>query len=201
VSETPAPAPAPAILGAVVVPLREALVERGLWRDVLGRAREDHALADASALEQAVHSSWVPLDTYASMVDAVGDILGEDGVRDLGEGGLDGELEDGFYSTMLRSWVQSLSAEPEEVVRAGPHLWRAALRNAGTMQLAASGNGFTRLRIQMPPPQLLASRAWQVLLEGIGRALLDHLGLHGDVHCAPASGESRALDYLLMWDS
>ena len=187
----------PRISGSIVAELRAQMLELGIWDRVRGQMAEHDPLG-IRWVDDAATQSWVEIETYVSLIEAMGVVLGAQAMRELGRARVARSTRTGIFASIVRGWMRSFADRPFEVVRIVPHLWRAATRDAGQMTLVGSGEGFARFRLRNAPPALIRT-SWHTLLEGMGLGLLDLAHATGEVQIGPALDEPGSADMLFFW--
>ncbi|MFW5920600.1 MAG: hypothetical protein ACOCUS_02080 [Polyangiales bacterium] len=183
------------VVGAVTISMRDQLARGGRWPTVRA-ALERRAPAAGDEVEAVRRWSVVDVGTHVALLESMGEVLGESGVRDFGRERLTGEVSEGLFSTIARSWLRSFRARPEELLRMAPHLWRTAMRNCGTIRVVDVQDGYVRGRFEGLPSQLFDCRPWRWLMEGMGEGILELVELLGTCR---TQEEGDALDLVVKW--
>jgi hypothetical protein len=188
----------PHISGAIVLSVRGLLVQDGLWPAVSEVLARDHP-ERLEELNRLGRWSMVDLDLHVALVDAAAEVLGEEGLRHFGRHRIVGDVSQGWFATIARSWLRSFSSRPDPVLRMIPYLWRSGLRDCGQMIVQESGKGHMRLRLRDPPQQLGRSKAWQMLLSGMAEGVLGLADVQGEARFAVPGDEPGAIDLVCTW--
>ena len=178
--------------------MRGQLVRDGWWPTVR-EALERRLPAAADEIEAIRRWSTVDVDTHAAMLEAMGEVLGEAGVRAFGRERLSGEVSAGLFATIARSWLRSFRARPQELLRIAPYLWRTATRRCGTLGVEAVGEGYARGRFRQLPERLADCAPWRWMMEGMGEGLLDVAELLGTARTQDVDGEPCTVDMVVKW--
>jgi hypothetical protein len=158
--------------------MRLRLVELGRFESV-----RDRLVASYGRTREGVSTQdWVGLDDYVVMLESAHEVLGDEGMRQFGAMRIGHESELDNIGAILRSWKRMYGDSPATMLQVSAHLWRAALAEAGHLEVIEVGTSSVTVRFVDPPKQLRASRAWRLLLEGI---------FEGLVHAASAEGRAR----------
>lgn len=195
--ERPSPSRATGVVGAVTIAMRNQLARDGWWptvRDVLERRMP----AAADEVEGVRRWSTVDLRIHVALLEAMGEALGEGAVRDFGRERLTGEVSDGLFATIARSWLRSFRARPEELLCMAPHLWRTATRSCGTLHVVDVQEGCVRGRFRSLPPALIGCTPWRWMMEGMGEGILELVELLGTCRTY-VRGEDYDLDLVVKW--
>ncbi|MET0283634.1 MAG: hypothetical protein ABW352_04170 [Polyangiales bacterium] len=161
------------IAGGVITSYRASLIERDIWDHVLARFAQ-RGPRDAEWLDAVTHHDWVDAQAFVTLLDAIGDTLGLDGLRSLVRKRIADPGGSNFYSPILRSWARSFGTNPESMLRGVVHVWRAALRNAGKVTHQSVREGEVHLLIEGPLTEAYReSPALCSELEGMAFSLLD----------------------------
>lgn len=182
------------IAGGVITSYRASLVERDIWEHVRARfaqrrsaassarapegtlssGRADAGSQDAEWLDAVTHHDWVDVSAFVTLLDAIGDTMGLDELRSLVRKRIAVPEGSNFYAPILRSWARSFGTNPESMLRGVVHVWRAALRHAGSVRHLAVREGEVHLLIEGPLEQAYrTSPALATELEGLAFSLLD----------------------------
>jgi hypothetical protein len=208
VGEMPAPAERrevnagdePSISGRIVTELRALMIAQGVWPKV----RDTLAARNATALrwlDDAAREPWVDLDIHLALVDAAGEALGLQQVRELGRERMIQSSRAGIFAAIVRGWLRSFQGDPAQVLKVMPHLWRAGVRRGGSLRVLSSGEGRLDARLSPGPAatQLGKSAAWRALLEGFCVGLIDLCGATGEAAFEVSSETPGAVDLKLRW--
>ena len=161
------------IAGGVIASYRASLVERDIWEHVCGQfaQRGPH---DAAWLDRIAPTDWVDVQAFISLLDVIGETMGVDELRSLVRKRIVNPAGSNFYAPILRSWARSFGTSPEHMLHGIVHVWRAALRNAGSVRHLPVRSGEVHLVIEGPLEQAYrGSRALAAELEGLAFSLLD----------------------------
>jgi len=160
------------IAGGVIASYRASLVERDLWEHVCGLFAQRGPYS-ANWLDGVSHRDWVDVEAFVLLLDVIGETLGLDELRTLVRKRIVNPAGSNFYAPILRSWSRSFST-PEHMLRGIVHVFRAALRNAGSVRHLPISAREVHLLIEGPLEQAYrASPALAVELEGLAFSLLD----------------------------
>ena len=160
------------IAGGVIASYRASLVERDLWQHVCAQfaQRGPH---DAAWLDGISVRDWVDVQAFIMLLDVIGETMGLDELRMLVRKRVVDPAGSNFYAPILRSWARSFST-PENMLHGIVHVWRAALRNAGSVRHLPVRVGEVHLVIEGPLEQAYrGSPALAAELEGLAFSLLD----------------------------
>ncbi len=161
------------IAGGVITSYRASLVERDIWEHVRARFAQRGTRAP-EWLDGVTHHDWVDVEAFVSLLDAIGDVMGLDALRNLVRKRIADPAGSNFYAPILRSWARSFGTNPEAMLRGVVHVWRAALRNAGRVRLQPVRAGEVHLLIEGPlEAAYRTSPALASELEGMAFSLLD----------------------------
>jgi hypothetical protein len=161
------------IAGGVLTSYRASLVERDIWEHVRARFAQ-RGPRDAEWLDAVTHHDWVDVEAFVTLLDAIGETIGIDALRNLVRKRIADPAGSNFYAPILRSWARSFGTNPESMLRGVVHVWRAALRNAGRVRHHAVREGEVHLLIEGPLEQAYrTSPALASELEGMAFSLLD----------------------------
>lgn len=188
----------PAIAGPIVSSIRSILAGQGSWAEV----KRTFALAhpgDADWLDEPTWSLWVDLDRHVGMLDAAGEVLGLEGVREVGRRRVTEELRTGIFASIVRSWVRSFAEHPSYLLRVAPYLWRAGFRDCGEMVLVDHQDHMLRYHVAGAPEQILESEAWGALIEGFAQGLFELAQVRGTIRMARAEGRTDLLELEGAW--
>jgi hypothetical protein len=149
------------------------MVERDLWDhvQVALAQRSEHELDWAQAPDSL---EWVELEHFVALIDAIGGTLGVTELRSLVRRRIVDPAGSSFYAPMLRSWARSFGASAGHMLRGAVHVWRAALRNAGTLRPVDVRPGEVHLVVEGPLAlEYRRSPALSAALEGLALGVLD----------------------------
>lgn len=160
------------IAGGVISSYRASLVERDLWEHVCALL-EQSTTYRADWLTSVSQRDWVEVEVFVALLDAIGCTMGLDELRMLVRKRIADPAGSNFYAPIVRSWSRSFST-PEQMLRGIVHVWRAALRNAGSVRHMPVSEREVHLVIEGPLESAYrASSALAVELEGLAFSLLD----------------------------
>lgn len=154
---------------------------------------------DLEALDK--KESWVPLGICIDLSERYGAHLGLHALRAAGRRTLQAERRVGLLAPILRSWIRAFNVRPELLLRVGPHLWRAAVRNGGRVELRDQTRASVAFRVHDVPRALRDSIAIRTIIEGIGEGLFDVAGIDGRCFTTCPAEASSALDFVATWRS
>jgi hypothetical protein len=188
----------PAIAGPIFSSVRTMLVDRGCWDEVLAafiRRRPE----DAAWIGGSTWSLWVDLDRHVAMVEAAAEVIGIEGVSDLGRNRVAAELHSGLFATIVRSWLRTFAGQPGHLLRVAPYLWRAGFRGCGKVTVEEAQESLLRYRVVGAPKALRESEAWRALLSGFAHGLFDLAQVQGDIHIGPMGDHPDDVEMVGRW--
>ena len=162
------------VAGGVISSYRASLVERDLWEHVraLAGQRGPH---DADWFDAIAPADWVDVTAFVSLLEAIAETMGLESLRWLVRRRIANPAGSNFYAPILRSWARSFGKSPELMLRGVVHVWRAALRHAGSMRHQPVRPGEVHLVIEGPLEQAYRqSPALAAELEGLALSALDY---------------------------
>jgi hypothetical protein len=162
---------APMVAGGLISTYRASMIERDLW---------DHVRASLSAqleldwLDGKAPPEWVELSHFVALIDAIGATLGLSELRTLVRRRIVDPSGSSFYAPMLRSWARSFGASAPHMLRGAVHVWRAAVRNVGTLKPVDVRPGEVHLVVEGPAAESYRrSPALAAAFEGLALGVLD----------------------------
>ncbi len=188
--------PAGLFASSLYASFRHLMSERGIWTDV----RSAVLRRDPTAIEWidvAAANDWIPIERHILVMEGLADVLGDEGLRDLGERRFEMAIEAGVLAPIFRAWMRSF-APIEEVLRVVPHAWSAVTRNLGRVTILERGERRMVLRTQEVPRALYEAHGWGRFLEGYGRGLVRTGGREGECVLTQAS-DALAIDATFTW--
>jgi hypothetical protein len=160
------------IAGGVISSYRASLVERDLWEHVRA-CFEQRGPRSAEFLDQIGTRDWVDVEAFVTLLDVIGETMGLDELRSLVRKRIMNPAGSNFYGSIVRSWARSFHT-PENMLQGIVHVWRAALRNAGSVRPLPVRSGEVHVVIEGPLEQAYrVSPAMAAELEGLAFSLLD----------------------------
>lgn len=169
----------PRVVASFPLGIRATLLDRGDWAAVHALL-EQRDLDAMLRLEELRRTDWLPLSAHLSLIEAVGGVLGLDGIRELGFIRTQANTMGGLYPNLLRSWVRSFRDDPGNLFRIGPQIWQSAFREAGDFIIDDLRPHHAHARIIDCAP-LATSPAWLHLVEGVAAGILHLADLHEHV--------------------
>jgi hypothetical protein len=190
----------PAVSASLVTGLRLLVGELGIGAEVRARV----LAADPFAkhwVDTPPEGGWSPVDRYLAVWRAVGTLVGDERLRELGRVRFEHAMDSGSLAPILRSWARTLRHDPDELVKVAPHLWRGISQNLGELRVLSNESGSAHLRFETDHPLLLTCRPWQCVMEGWGLGLVRLIrGEDGPELAARVFvGDTGRLDVLLVW--
>src|SRR6185312_8731563 len=105
---------------------------------------------------------------FVQLLDVIGDTMGLDELRTLVRKRILDPAGSNFYAPILRSWARSFGTSPAHMLHGVVHVWRAALRHAGSVRPLQVRSGELHLVIEGPLESAYrGSRALGAELEGV----------------------------------
>lgn len=151
-------------------------------------------------LEEIAHRGpWLALPECVELAERYGAWVGIDVLRHVGRRTLQFERRAGLLAPILRSWIRAFQVRPELLLRVGPHLWRAAVRNGGRVELQEQGRTSLVFRVHDTPAALRNSLALRAIVEGIGEGLFDVAEVEGRCITSCPPDVNDALDLAATW--
>jgi hypothetical protein len=165
-------AAAPMVAGGLISTYRASMIERDLWDHVraalIAQGREPDWLDGKSPPE------WVELDEFVALVDAIGATIGATELRTLVRRRIVDPSSNSYYAPMLRSWARSFGASAGHMLRGAVHVWRAAVRNVGSVKPVDVRPGEVHLVVEGPAAAAYKrSPAQAAAFEGLALGVLD----------------------------
>jgi hypothetical protein len=170
----------PAIAGPIFSAMRRTMTELASWeeiRDSFVRRRPQ----DAEWLEESTWHTWVDLERHVGLLDASAEVMGLEGVHEVGRLRVTSEVEGGVMGAIVRSWLRTFAGRPAYLLRVAPYLWRAGVRDGGEMVVEEAEDALLRFRFVHAPPALRTSAAWRALLTGFAHGLFELAQVEGQI--------------------
>lgn len=190
----------PAVSTSMVTGLRLLVGELGIGAEVRARVLAADPFAKRW-VDAPPEGSWSPVDRYLTVWRAVGALVGEESLRELGRVRFERAMDSGSLAPILRSWARTLRDDPEEMVRVAPHLWRGITQNLGELRVLSREAGAAHLRFETDHPLLLSCRPWHAVMEGWGLGLMRLIrgGDGPELMARVYVGETGRLEVQLVW--
>ena len=191
----------PVAISARLVMSFEALMrDVGAWDRVVAEATNG-AEAVAGNLDKMAANGLVPLEDYLPLVDAAQRVLGPTALHAVGHRRIEQDLGGGFFAAILQSWSEHFPPDPATSLMVVPHLWQAAIRHGGRLELVEAMHGEVRFRTTGAPRAVGYSTAWRALLEGFIEGLMQHLDLIEPTCCIEPEVDGVEATVSMRWKS
>jgi hypothetical protein len=170
---------APMVAGGLISTYRASMIERDLWDHVratlsASSACATHGTAELDWVDGKAPPEWVELDHFVALIEAIGATLGPNELRTLVRRRIVDPSGSSFYAPMLRSWARSFGASAGHMLRGAVHVWRAAVRNVGTLKPVDVRPGEVHLVVEGPAAEAYRrSPALAASFEGLALGVLD----------------------------
>lgn len=188
-----------AVAGPVFFAVRGMLAQREGWNDVR-EAFVRRRPQDAGWIDKPSWSMWVALDRHVDLVEAAVEVMGIEGIHEVGRERLAEDLRDGPLANIVRSWLRTFADSPSRLLRVAPYLWRAGFRDCGDMVVDDVQEQALRFKLMHAPERLRASEAWRTLLAGFGQGLLELAQVEGGkVRFVTMDDSSEDVGIVLSW--
>lgn len=181
---------------SVSLNLQGALIERGLWTDVRQQLAATHpdVLQEIEATDS---QEWLRIGAHLRLLDAVADVLGLEGIKQLGRERIRGIKTGSFFPEIVGSWTRSFQ-NGGELVQVFPHLWKASGDNNGELVLRELGTNHALFRFENNAREVCESAPWRATAEGMALGLLDRANLRGASR-ATLVENGNAVDFEITW--
>jgi hypothetical protein len=194
----PVAARRPAIAGPIFSAMRRTLTELASWEEI--RASFVHRRPqDAEWLEESTWHTWVDLERHVGLLNAAAEVVGLEGVHQVGRLRVTSELESGVMGAIVRSWLRTFAGRPASLLRVAPYLWRAGVRDGGEMAVEEAGDALLRFRFVHAPTALRTSSAWRALLAGFADGLFELAQVKGQVDFILPEERADEVEVVARW--
>jgi hypothetical protein len=181
----------PAVATSMVNGLQLLVRELGLADEVRKAIVEADPLA-SYWVDCAPEADFCPVDRYLAVWGALGQLLSEERLRELGRERFERAMDAGRVAPILRSWARSCQHDPADFVRVAPHLWRGVTRGLGELRVLSEDGCSARVLFEVEHPLLARATAWHRVVEGWGEGLLSQV--RGGRPLEPGQGVTVSVD-------
>jgi len=143
---------------------------------------------------------WMAVDDMVALSDAIAEVLGEDGGRELWTA----LIRDTFDSGLLRPLIAEAGAglDPEaaaeRLLRLAPQAWALASRGCGSVKLD-DRDGQVRLTSGDLLPALVLSRGIHCLFYGACQSMLDQFRVDAEIAVSAAEDDPNTIVFAISW--
>jgi hypothetical protein len=147
-----------------------------------------------AAIAAADPSTWLPMELTVEVMEAIARRFGPDGTASILAARQREEWESALFAELIKTVLHVFAASPVSLVRHIPEAWGRVYRNAGWIEIVATGRSDAVIRFHRLPAVCIASEVWMAGLPVALRSLYDLVGATGTVECRiEAAAEGTAL--------
>jgi hypothetical protein len=163
--------------------------------------RVRHALGDSrvATIEQAGRMEWLPLEIDVALTDAVGEVVGMDGVRRWARTSIQQSLDGPLLGPLRDGAVRLFGLAPAKILKWAPRAWSHVYKNAGTLRFLEPEDAEARVELHHrdPPPDFRDSKAVLESVAASFAAIFDLCHVTGEAEIA--SVDKTRVVFQLRW--
>ena len=161
------------------------------------RVRHQLGTTRVSAIERASRMEWLPLDLDVALTDAVGEVVGMEGVRRWAKTSMQQSLDGPLLGPLRDGAVRLFGLEPNKILKWTPRAWSHMYKHAGTLEFLDAEDFRVELHHKDPPTAFRQSPAVLESVAASFSAVFDLCRIQGEAEVASITPERVVFE--LRW--